>query len=129
MDALIAPTFVDHNPVAGQPSGPEGFKYWARSARGAFPDLSGTVEDVLVDGDKVAGRVTWRGTHRGNFVGVPGTGSTVEFSAFHIVRFARGRAMEWWGTADLLGALAQTGARVLPNPDARPTGSDTGRSE
>jgi len=113
LDAFIAPDLVDHNAIPGQPAGCEGFKYWARSARRAFPDLTGTVEDVLTDGDKLAGRVTWRGRHRGDLVGVAGTGDKVEFPAFHIVRFSQGRAVEWWGTADLLGALVQVGARLL----------------
>lgn len=54
----------------------------------------------------------WRGNHRGHFMGVPGTGVDVEFSAFHVVRFAGGLAVEWWGTPDLLGALVQVGATV-----------------
>lgn len=108
---LVAADVVDHNPQPGQPEGLAGFTYWARSARGAFSDLSGTVEDLLADGDRVAGRVTWHGTHSGDFLGVPATGSTVRFSAFHLVRFSSGLAAEWWGVADLLTALDQVGAR------------------
>jgi hypothetical protein len=43
---------------------------------------------------------------------VPATGRTVEFPAFHIVRFSEDLAVEWWGTADLLGALVQLAAQV-----------------
>jgi len=118
LDTLIAPDLVDHNPQPGQPAGCEGFKYWARSARRAFPDLTGTVEDVLTDGDKVAGRVIWHGRHLGDVMGVPGRGDKVEFPAFHIVRFSGNRAVEWWGTADLLGALVQVGARLLGPSEA-----------
>lgn len=88
LDQYIAPDFVDHNAIALQPTGLEGFKHWARSARGAFPNIPVTVEDLLVDGDKLAARVTWRGSHLGNLMGVPATGRTVEFPAFHIVRFS-----------------------------------------
>ncbi len=95
-----------------RPPGRDGFKHWAASARDAFPDLTGVVEDRVVEGDKVAARVTWRGTHHGEFLGVPGTGEAVEFAAFHIVRFSAGRAAEWWGTADLLGVIAQVGATI-----------------
>ena len=112
LDELIDENVVDHNPAPGQPPGRDGFKYWMASARTAFPDLVGEVEDTIVEGDAVAARVTWRGTHGGLFVGVPGTGTTVAFAAFHIVRFRAGRATEWWGTADLLGALTQLGAKV-----------------
>ena len=127
LDTFIAPDLVDHNAQPGQPAGCEGFKYWARSARRAFPDLTGTVEDVLTDGDKVAGRVTWRGRHRGDLMGVAGTGDKVEFPAFHIVRFSKGRAVEWWGTADLLGALVQVGARLVgPSEVGPPVGPRDG---
>ena len=115
LDSLIASDIVDHNPAPNQPPGLAGFKYWAATAYEAFPDLAGTVEDVVVEGLKVAGRVTWRGTHEGPFVGIPATGTTVQFEAFHFVRFEGNRAVEWWGTADLLAALSGIGVRIVPS--------------
>jgi steroid delta-isomerase-like uncharacterized protein len=112
LDELMAPDIVDHNPVPDQVPGVEGMKQWMATARGSFPDLSGTVEDVLAEGDRVAARVMWHGTHAGEFLGVPPTGKTVSSPAFHIVLFSRGRAVEWWGTADLLTVLQQVGATV-----------------
>lgn len=114
LDELLDERIVDHNPMPDQAAGRDGFKQWLAQARSAFPDLSAQVEDMVVEGDRVAGRVTYRGTHSGAFVGVPATGRVVEFEAFHIVRVARGRVVEWWGTADLLGALMQLSARILP---------------
>jgi predicted ester cyclase len=117
VDELFDAGFVDHNPIPDQPAGPAGFKAWMRSARAAFPDLSATVEDVVAGSDRVAGRVRYRGTHSGTFVGVPATRRSVDFEAFHIARFRNGRIVEWWGTADLLGALQQIGATVsAPGP-------------
>jgi predicted ester cyclase len=81
-------------------------------ARDAFPDLTGIVDDVVAQRDRVAGRVIWHGTHRGLFVGVPATGRRVAFPGFHSVRLVDGRVAEWWGTADLLGALTQVGAEI-----------------
>jgi steroid delta-isomerase-like uncharacterized protein len=112
LDELIAPDVVDHNPIPDQVPGRDGFKQWMAAARTAFPDMHGTVEDVIAEGDRVAARVTWHGTHRGEFAGVGPTGKRVSFSAFHLVRFSQDCAVEWWGTADLLGALRQLGATV-----------------
>jgi predicted ester cyclase len=80
----------------------------------AFADLTGTVEDTVVEGDKIAARVTWRGTHRGDFVGISGTGAPVVMQSVQILRFAGGLASEWWGTADVFGVLHQVGASVVP---------------
>jgi steroid delta-isomerase-like uncharacterized protein len=112
LDDLMAPEIVDHNPIPNQAPGRDGFKQWMAAARTAFPDLRGTVEDVVVEGDRVAARTMWHGTHRGEFVGVGATGRRVSFSAFHLVRFSQDRAVEWWGTADLLGVLQQLGATI-----------------
>ena len=113
LDQLIATDLIDHNPVPGQAAGLAGFKYWVTTMHDAFPDMNGVVEDTVVEEDKVAARVTWTGTHQGDFAGVPGTGVIVELQAIHIVRFAGGLAAEWWGTADIFGALQQVGASVV----------------
>ncbi len=117
LDDLLDARLVDHNPIPGQSPGRAGFKEWMRSARQSFPDLSAAVEDVVADGDRVAGRVRYQGTHRGSFAGIPPTGRTVEFEAFHIARFEGDVVVEWWGTADLFGALHQIGAHVVGQDD------------
>jgi len=115
LDALFAADMVDHNPVPDQAPGLAGFKQWMATARRSFPHLHGTVGHVLAEGDLVAGRVTWSGTQAGPFAGAAPTGQSVAFEAYHIARFEGGKVAEWWGTADIFGALAQLGA--LPRPD------------
>jgi steroid delta-isomerase-like uncharacterized protein len=112
LDELVAPEIVDHNPVPDQAPGREGFRQWLAAVRTAFPDFRGTVEDVIAEGDRVAARVTWEGTHGGDFIGIAPTGRRVSFAAYHHVRFSESGAAEWWGTADLLGALEQLGATI-----------------
>lgn len=112
LDDLLAENVLDHNPVPGQEPGVPGFKHWMRYVRTAFPDVHVTVEDTLSQVDRVAGRVTWRGTHQGPLGGVAASGKPTQFTAIHIVRFENGKAAEWWGVADLLGALQQIGAQL-----------------
>ena len=112
VDELLAAEFEDHNPTPGQPPGPAGFKEWMRAVRAAFPDLTATVQDVVAGSDRVAGRVRYRGTHGGTFLGLAATGCEVDFEAFHFARFRNEKIVEWWGTADLLGALHQIGAGI-----------------
>ncbi|WP_427128927.1 ester cyclase [Pseudarthrobacter sp. S9] len=110
--AIVDPDIVDHNPVPGQRPGLEGITFWMQGMHAALADLTGVVEDTVVEGDKVAGRVTWRGTHEGTLFGLPATGKQTVVSAMHIVRFSNGLAAEWWGVPDLYGALTSLGARL-----------------
>jgi steroid delta-isomerase-like uncharacterized protein len=107
LDDLLTEDVVDHNPIPGQEPGIPGFKQWIRYVRTAFPDVQVTVQDTISQGDRVAGRVTWQGTHDGPLLGIAGSGKPVRFTAIHIVRFENGKAAEWWGVADLLSALQQ----------------------
>jgi steroid delta-isomerase-like uncharacterized protein len=115
LEGLIATDLVDHNPVPGQPPGREGFLVWMHGMHAAFPDMTGAIQDTVAEGDRIAARVLWTGTHEGEFLGLPGTGSAVSITAIHLVRFEDGVAAEWWGTADLLGAAADLGGHVEPS--------------
>jgi len=77
---------------------------------GAFPDLYITIEDLLAEGDRVVNRWTGRGTHRGDFMGVPPTGKPVTITSIDIYRLEAGKIAEEWASADLLGILRQIGA-------------------
>lgn len=78
----------------------ETFKETFAEAREGFPDLSITVEDVMAEGDRVAARVTMRGTHRGEFQGIAPTGKRVEVKAIDMFRISDGKIVEHWGHAD-----------------------------
>jgi steroid delta-isomerase-like uncharacterized protein len=91
-------------------SGPEGIKRLVAMFRAAFPDLKISAEDMIADGDKVAVRSVMRGTHKGEFMGVPATGKRVEVSGIDIVRFEGGKAVEHWGITDNMSMMQQLGA-------------------
>jgi predicted ester cyclase len=78
----------------------------------AFPDLHYTVEDLIADGDKVVVRGTLRGTHQGDFMGIPPTGKQVSLTGITIDRIKDGKFVEGWANADMLGLLQQLG--VIP---------------
>ncbi len=85
-----------------------------RAVRSAFPDLRLTIEDQIAEGDKVITRVTFRGTHRGEFRGIAPTGKQVEYSGIAIDRIANGKIVEMWHLSDGLGLLQQIGAAPSP---------------
>ena len=87
-----------------------------RAIRSAFPDLHVTIEDQIAEGDKVVTRVTFRGTHQGEFSGIAPTGKRVEYSGIAIDRIANGKVVEMWHISNMAGLLLQIGA----TPSAAP---------
>lgn len=112
-DELIAPGYVDHR---GGPPGREGFKVGLAMVRAAFPDWTSIPADLVVEGDRVAGRWTVTGTHEGDFMGIPATGRSITMAEAGVLRFEDGRLVELWRVADELALLRQLG--VLPTPTA-----------
>jgi predicted ester cyclase len=106
-DEVVAENLVDHFPPPGFPAGREGYKMFVPALRAAFPDLQATLDLEIADGDKVVHRVTVRGTHKGDFMGIPATGKQVTWTETHILRFADNREVEHWGNADQSGLMMQ----------------------
>jgi steroid delta-isomerase-like uncharacterized protein len=108
--AFLTDDWVGH--WAGMPDahGHEGFKRLAGEYLTGFPDMEITVEDALEIGDRVVRRISFTGTHRGPFLGVPPTGRRVVGRATVILRIRDGKIAEEWEMSDLLGLLQQLGA-------------------
>jgi predicted ester cyclase len=109
VDAL-APGYIAHAPWLPGPLDLEGWSQFTATFVEAFPDLRLTVEDIFSGGDMVAARVAFRGTHRGEFQGVPPTGKEVAFSSIEIDRMVDGKVEEHWFEMDLLSLMGQLGA-------------------
>lgn len=97
--------------------GPAEFKVFWRNFRGALPDLYLAVEDVIAEGDKVAGRVIIEGVHAGNHLGFPASQKKVRFAGIVVLRTHEGRIVEAWNSWDQLGLLRQIGALTTPAQD------------
>jgi steroid delta-isomerase-like uncharacterized protein len=115
-DELIAPDFVNHAAAAGSNRGPESMRASVAWARNAFPDLHFEIEELVAEGEIVAGRLTVSGTHDGSLMGEPPTGRSVRNAHIHFVRFRDGKAVEHWGVRDDLGMMRQLGLVVIPGP-------------
>lgn len=111
IDELASSEFVDHEEgVPGQPPGLEGVRFFVGVMRDAFPDLRAEVAPTMADGDLEAARAMLRGTHEGEFMGVPATGNSVEFETLDIVRLEGGKVVEHWGVTDTMSLMQQIGA-------------------
>jgi predicted ester cyclase len=114
---LIAPDAVEHEelPPGIEGTAPEQFNQLVTLLRAGIPDLRVGVEDMLAEGDKVVARMTMRGTHRGELLGIPASGRSVAVAVIDIVRFGADCVMvEHWGQMDNLGLLQQIGAIPAP---------------
>jgi steroid delta-isomerase-like uncharacterized protein len=123
IDELCSPEFVNHSAPPGVPSNCEGVKQVTAMFRQAFPDSYFTVEDMVAEGDKVATRKTFHGTHQGEFFGVPPTGQRESIGLIDIVRIADWKVVEHWSMGDNLGMMQQLG--VIPMPDQSEEASPT----
>ena len=112
VDELCSTNHVFHNPPTTL-RGREEFKQLLSLYITAFPDARFTVEDEIADGDRVASRYTFRGTHRGELLGIPPTGKQVTVTGIIINRIVNGKTEEGWLNFDALGMLQQLG--VLPS--------------
>ncbi len=110
LDEVVARDVRDHNPDPGQEPGIKGVKGLFQGLADAFPDLRIVVEDLIAEGDKVVGRVTFRGTHSGDFQGIAATGKQIEIPVIDILRIRDGKIVERWGLSDQLGLMQQLGA-------------------
>jgi steroid delta-isomerase-like uncharacterized protein len=110
IDEICASNFVDHDPLPGTGPDREGLHDFVKQVRSAFPDLETTVDDMLADGDEIAVRSTFRGTHQGDFMGIAATGKKVEVANYDFVRMENDQAVEHWGTIDSAALMEQLGA-------------------
>ncbi len=117
--AVLAPGYVAHVPGAPAPLDLEGLEAWRQFTAPfteAFPDLRLTVEDIAAEGNTVAARVAFSGTHRGEFQGLPPTGKEVAFSSMEFNRVVDGKVEEHWVEINLLGLVQQLGVATIPGP-------------
>ena len=103
----LAPDVKTHNGFPDQEPGLAGFIAALKAFHGAFPDLRANVTHAVAEGDMVVGRFEVTGTHRGAFLGMPGSGRKVRYEEIAIVRLADGKIAEHWSVADALAILQQ----------------------
>jgi steroid delta-isomerase-like uncharacterized protein len=114
-DEFLSPDFIENEELPpGVPAGREGVKLLTGMLHTAFPDFEATIEDLIAEDDRVVIRMTWTGTHEGEFMGIPPTGNRVSFGVFDIVRIADGMIVEHWGLMDNMALMQQLG--VMPAP-------------
>ena len=107
---LCNTSFVSHFPGSPGPQSREAREQISRLFYTALPDLQHTLDDLIAEGDKVAARLTARGTHKGDFQGIRPTGKPITFTGMRFYRIVGDRLAEEWANFDSLGLMQQLGA-------------------
>jgi predicted ester cyclase len=113
VSASVDNNFRDNTLPEGRPQGPKGLLYASQAFRSAVPDLHCKIEDLLVSGDRITARLTFTGTHKGEFMGHAATGKPVRFLAIDVLRIRGGQIVEDWHLEDNLTLLQQLGVVSL----------------
>ena len=111
LDGFVGETYVNHNEYVED--GREANREFWTAFFTAFPDVSGSMDDLVISGDRVVGRFTYRGTHSGDFMGIPTTGLPIEMRTIDIWRVEDGMFVEHWDEINTLQLFQQIG--VLPH--------------
>lgn len=113
VDQLISPAVKFHGSVGVSVEGLDGFRNYMRFIRSAFPDFHNTVEEMVAEGDRVAARLTYRGTHRGVIFGVAPTGRAIAYEGLALFRIAGGKIVEGYVLGNVIHLLGQLGIMVI----------------
>lgn len=105
----LAADFQDHEMPPGTPPGPEAPLRLRALLHTAFPDLRIRIEDIVAEGDRVAVRASWTGTHRGPLpmLPIPVTNREFTFTGMVFWRVRDSKIVERWAIVDRLGLQQQ----------------------
>ncbi len=117
-DQYYAPNYTYQNSAFPQARNLDGVKKVLTQIRSSYPDFRFTIEEMIAEGDKVAARLTFRGTDKGGSVtfGTPSTGKKVAMPLVSISRFSGDKVVEDWALQDNMGLMQQLG--VIPKAGA-----------
>ena len=114
-DEVCTPNHMNHDPGTPVPDADlQTIKEIIGRMQAAFPDVKSSEEDLISEGDKIVVRMTFRGTHKGEFMGVAASGNEVKFSGIYIDRLTGGKIEEQWALYDTMGLMQQIGGVPAP---------------
>ena len=108
VDRFVAEDYINHNDFVADGRG-SNRQFWTAFFTG-LPDVSVTMEDLVISGDRVVGRFIYRGTHAGDLMGIPASGKPVEMRSIDIWRVRDGMFVEHWDELNMLEVFQQIGA-------------------
>ena len=113
----LADDFEAHVTGMGDLQGLEAWKQMAGSFRTAFPDLKLEITELAVAGDLVCAHWHWTATHKGELMGIPASGNSLQAEGAGFYHVRDGKIVSEWMIEDMLSVMQQVGAVPAPaNP-------------
>ncbi len=117
---VVAPEYVWYLPSRStKPISREETIEFGKMLRSAFPDITYSIEDLIAVEDRVISRFIVRGTHEGEFQGIPATGNKIESGGIAMTRIENGKIVEDKEEVDLLGFMQQLGMELKPKEEEK----------
>jgi len=107
VDELVADGYVEHEQVPGLAPGKAGVRQLFETFHSAFDQARVEVDDMIAEGDKVFVLARMTGTQRGEFMGIPATGNSIDVGVCDYFRIEAGSLAEHWGVMDAAGMMHQ----------------------
>jgi steroid delta-isomerase-like uncharacterized protein len=109
-DELMSKDVIHHFNSSPVPIvGLEANKVFNASLFQGFPDIQHSIEETIAEGDKVVYRTTLKGTHTGEFLGIPATGKSAKINDFTLLQIIDRQIVAWWYECNLLALMQQLG--------------------
>tara|TARA_B110000046_G_scaffold156272_1_gene167033 strand:- start:397 stop:942 length:546 start_codon:yes stop_codon:yes gene_type:complete len=89
--------------------GIEGFKDYYQNYLTGFSDVTFTIVDVFGQGDKIVKHWNFKGTHTGEFFGIPASGKKVDIDGVTLVKMKDGKIAQEQDFLDNLSFYQQLG--------------------
>lgn len=100
LEELISADIVFRGSIGYVVNGIAEFKEYVNRIRFAFPDFHNYIEELIAEGERVAARLTYTGTHRGELFGLPATGNKITYAGMAIFEFKEGKILRGYVLGD-----------------------------
>ncbi len=100
LEELIAPDIVFRGSIGTAVNGIAEFKQYVNRIWSAFPDFHNQVEELIAEGNKVAARLTYTGTHRGELFGFPASGAKITYQGLAVFECMQGKIVRGFVLGD-----------------------------
>jgi steroid delta-isomerase-like uncharacterized protein len=111
LEELISPEIVFRGSIGTAVQGIAEFRQYVNRIRLAFPDFHNHIEELICEGDKVAARLTYAGTHQGELFGFPGSGAKIMYQGLAVFEFEKSKIVRGFVLGDTETLKRQLGQK------------------